>query len=643
MLRIKFLLENKEIQVEQGENLLDGARKAGIVIDAPCNGNLSCGKCKVKIVSGKVDSASSHHISHEELEKGYVLACNTRIIEDIVVEVPTEASAFMHGMKIDDLSSERDQEIFERAKRQVLDHGMTFKSYVQKEYIEIDVPTLDDNISDWDRIKRYLRNHLGYTQVFCRLQMLRKIPGILRGSDFKVTITHIPRGKGRTTIVNMEVGDTTNRLYGIAVDIGTTSVAACLVDLYNGSLLAKASMGNAQIKYGADVINRIIFAAKGDGLQKLNDAIIYETINPLIRKMLNSAKVDKDEVIAFVAAGNTTMAHLLLGVYPDYLRREPYIPAFLRAPFIKASELEIEVNPETFLYIVPSVASYVGGDITAGVLSSGIWSVEENVLFIDLGTNGEIVFGNKDFLMTCACSAGPAFEGGEISCGMRATDGAIDRISIDRETYESQFKVIGDKKPLGICGSGIIDLISEMMICGIMDRRGKLNRDLHISRIRVDEHGIGEYILAFKEAYGMEKDLTINEVDIDNFIRAKGAIYSGASVLLSSLGMDFTMIDRVYIAGGIGNSLNIQNSIRIGMLPDIEENKFMYIGNSSLMGAYLTLMSEDGRHKLEDIANQMTYVELSVHPNYMDEFVSACFLPHTDIEMFPNVKKLLEE
>jgi uncharacterized 2Fe-2S/4Fe-4S cluster protein (DUF4445 family) len=643
VVKIKFILENKEIYVPRGENLLEAARKSGVIIDAPCNGNLSCGKCKVKIIDGKVDTKKSHHITDEEWNEDYVLACNSKVVEDITVKVPRETFAFMKDVKIDDLSNQKDREIFERAKRQVLNNGMEFKSYVRKDYLEVDTPTLDDNISDWDRIKRHLRNHLGYTHVFCRLPMLRRIPQILRKSDFKVTITHIPRGNGRTTIVNMEKGDTSSRLFGVAIDIGTTSVSACLVDLYNGELLSKASSGNAQIKYGADVINRIIFSTKGDGLEKLNQAIIHETINPLLTKMFKSAQVDKDEVIAFVAAGNTTMAHLLLGVYPDYLRREPYIPAFLRAPFIKASELGIDVNPETFLYIVPSVASYVGGDITAGVLSSGIWASDKNVLFIDLGTNGEIVFGNKDFLMTCACSAGPAFEGGEISCGMRATNGAIDTIKISDKTYEPQFTVIGDENPIGICGSGIIDLISEMMFCGIIDRRGKLNRDLDTHRIRFDEHGMGEYIVVFKDEYELSKDITINEVDIDNFIRAKGAIYSGASVLLSSLGMDFSMLDKVYIAGGIGNSLNIKNSIAIGMLPDIDEDKFMYIGNSSLMGCYLTLMSEDGRHKLEEIANHITYVELSVYSSYMDEFVSACFLPHTNMEKFPTVKQLLKE
>lgn len=464
----------------------------------------------------------------------------------------------------------------------------------------------------------------------------------MRSAEFKVTITHIPRGKDKTTIVNMEIGDTTDRLYGIALDIGTTSVAACLVDLYEGKLIAKASAGNAQMKYGADVIHRIIYAGKGDGLEKLNKAIVHETINPILNKMYQEANIDKNEVAAFVAAGNTTMAHMLLGVSPDYLRLEPYIPAFSKAPFIKASELGLETNPETFLYILPSVASYVGGDITAGVLSSGIWAVEENILFIDLGTNGEIVFGNKDYMVTCACSAGPAFEGGEISCGMRAASGAIERVEINQQTLEPMLTIINDEKPKGICGSGIIDLIAEMLKKGIVDRRGKINKNLDNKRIRLDDYDIGEYVIAFKEEWNIEEDITITEIDVDNFIKAKGAVYSGVASLLSSLGMDFSIIDKIYIAGGIGNSLSIEKSIEIGLFPDVEREKFLYIGNSSLMGCYLTLMSEDARRKMESFSKEMTYIELSTYPSYMDEFVSACFLPHTDIQRFPTVQKLLE-
>ena len=640
MIKVLFKSHDKEVYCNKGELLLDVARMADIFIDAPCNGNVSCGKCKVKLLNGKVDTEKTRHISDDEIKQGYILACNSRVVSDIEVDVPSKLSSSMYGMKIEGGGKEKDEAIFNRAKEIAENHNLKFCTNIRKKYIELSEPTLDDNISDVDRIQRYVRHHLGYNEIDFRLDILRKIPILLRESDFKVTLTYVKK-KNKLTIIDIEPGNTGESLYGVAIDIGTTSVVVCLVDLVEQVLIDKASSGNAQIKYGADVINRIVFSTKKNGLNELHKAIIHETINPLLNSIYEKNNINKDNVISVVASGNTTMASLFLGVYPDYLRREPYIPPFLRSPKIMGENVELDVNPSAYVYLAPNVASYVGGDITAGVLSAGIWASEENVLFIDLGTNGEIVFGNQDFMMSCACSAGPAFEGGGIRCGMRASCGAIESIKIDPKTLEPRLSMIGNCDPIGICGSGIIDLICQMILTGVIDRRGKIQKELDNRRIRFDEHGIGEYVLAFKEEYNLENDITVNEVDIDNFIRAKGAIYSGASVLLQSLGMDFSVIDKVYIAGGIGNSLNIENAITIGLLPDVEREKFQYIGNSSLVGSYLALISRDAKNKLEEIASQMTYVELSVYPGYMDEFVSACFLPHTNIEDFPTVKALL--
>ena len=640
MIKVLFKSHDKEVYCNKGELLLDVARKADIFIDAPCNGNVSCGKCKVKLLNGKVNTEKTRHISDDEIKQGYILACNSRVVSDIEIDVPSKLSSSMYGMKIEGGEREKDEAIFNRAKKIAENHNLKFCTNIRKKYIELSEPTLDDNISDVDRIQRYVRHHLGYDEIDFRLDILRKIPILLRESDFKITLTYVQK-KNKLTIIDIEPGDTGKSLYGIAIDIGTTSVVVCLVDLVEQVLIDKASSGNAQIKYGADVINRIVFATKKNGLDELHKAIIHETINPLLYSIYEKNNINRDDVISVVASGNTTMASLFLGVYPDYLRREPYIPPFLKSPKIMGEDVGLDVNPSAYVYLAPNVASYVGGDITAGVLSAGIWASEENVLFIDLGTNGEIVFGNQDFMMSCACSAGPAFEGGGIRCGMRASCGAIENIKINPVTFEPKLGIIGECDPIGICGSGIIDLICQMTLTGVIDRRGKIQKELNTSRIRFDEHGIGEYILAFKNEYGLENDITVNEVDIDNFIRAKGAIYSGASVLLESLGMDFSVIDKVYIAGGIGNNLNIENSITIGLLPDVEREKFQYIGNSSLVGSYLALISRDSKNKLEEIASQMTYVELSVYPGYMDEFVSACFLPHTNIENFPTVKDLL--
>lgn len=642
MVKVTFTSHNKEIYCNKGDKLLDVARDAEIFIDAPCNGNVSCGKCKVRLIKGKVDTEKTHHIRDEEWNQGYILACNTKVIEDIDIEVPSKLSSPMYGMKIEGSDKKKDKEVFDRAKKIIEENNFEFKTNIVKTYIEIEEPTLDDNISDIDRIERHVRNNLGYDEIDFTIELLRKVPTVIREDNFKVTITYIKK-KNKITILNIESGNTENKLYGVAIDIGTTSVVVCLVDLYTKEIVDKASSGNAQIKYGADVIHRIVYSTKKNGLKELNEAIIEDTINPLLHSIYTKNNVDKDNVVSLVVAGNTTMTSLFLGVYTDFLRQEPFIPPFLKSPRLIGKDVGLNINDSAYVFLAPSVASYVGGDITAGVLSAGIWSSEENVLFIDLGTNGEIVFGNQDYMMSCACSAGPAFEGGGISCGMRASNGAIEKVKIDKETLKPTLTTIGDVSPIGICGSGIIDLICQMLLTGIIDRRGKIHRDIDNERIIFNEYEIGEYVLAFKEEYNLDHDITINEVDIDNFIKAKGAIYSGASVLIESLGMDFSVIDKVYIAGGIGNNLDIENSILIGLLPDIEREKFIYIGNSSLVGSYLALISKDAKKKLQEIGSEITYVELSVYPTYMDEFISACFLPHTNIEQFPTIKSKLGE
>lgn len=642
MVKVTFTSHNKEIYCNKGDKLLDVARDADIFIDAPCNGNVSCGKCKVRLIKGKVDTEKTHHIRDEEWNQGYILACNTKVIEDIDIEVPSKLSSPMYGMKIEGSDKKKDKEVFDRAKKIIEENNFEFKTNIVKTYIEIEEPTLDDNISDIDRIERHVRNNLGYDEIDFTIELLRKVPTVIREDNFKVTITYIKK-KNKITILNIESGNTENKLYGVAIDIGTTSVVVCLVDLYTKEIIDKASSGNAQIKYGADVIHRIVYSTKKNGLKELNEAIIEDTINPLLHSIYTKNNVDKDNVVSLVVAGNTTMTSLFLGVYTDFLRQEPFIPPFLKSPRLIGKDVGLNINDSAYVFLAPSVASYVGGDITSGVLSAGIWSSEENVLFIDLGTNGEIVFGNQDYMMSCACSAGPAFEGGGISCGMRASNGAIEKVKIDKETLKPTLTTIGDVSPIGICGSGIIDLICQMLLTGIIDRRGKIHRDIDNERIIFNEYEIGEYVLAFKEEYNLDHDITINEVDIDNFIKAKGAIYSGASVLIESLGMDFSVIDKVYIAGGIGNNLDIENSILIGLLPDIEREKFIYIGNSSLVGSYLALISKDAKKKLQEIGSEITYVELSVYPTYMDEFISACFLPHTNIEQFPTIKSKLGE
>ena len=421
-----------------------------------------------------------------------------------------------------------------------------------------------------------------------------------------------------------------------AIDIGTTTVSMVLADLESGRLLAKGSSGNGQIRYGADVINRIIQQSRPGGRKKLQDAIIQETLTPILANLCRTAGISAKSILQLCVGANTTMNHLFVGVDAESVRMEPYIPSFFHWDGLLAGDLHLPANPLAPVRIAPNIGSYVGGDITAGTLASMIWDKDEMSLFIDLGTNGEIVFGNRDFLMSCACSAGPAFEGGDISCGMRATDGAIEACTLDKETMEPSLSIVGDgdQKPVGICGSGIIDIISELFRCSIINAKGLFVREGR--RVRRDAHGMGRFVLAEAEESETGREISLNEVDIDNFIRAKGAIFSAIDTLLSSVDMTVDMIDKVYVAGGIGSGINMKNAVNIGMFPDVELEKFAYIGNASLTGAYAMVMSDQANAKCAEVAANMTYLELSTYPGYMDAFVAACFLPHTDTRLFPH-------
>ena len=639
MFKVTFSFEDGsmvETFANAGDNLLEVARSANVAIDAPCSGNGACGKCRVQLKSGELESKKTLHISDEEYQAGWRLSCCSKISADVNVLVPDIASAYKRRMKIADLSSKEEIAIFENAKSDIQLAGIELKNSLEVVDVLMDVPSLDDTMPDNERLTRALRKYLNINRVRIPYVVLKKLPDVLRENNFAVKCVI------RATSDDMYVYDIFGKdedvvIGGLAIDIGTTTVSAVLINMENGEILAKSSAGNGQIRFGADVINRIVESQKPGGQKKLQDAVIKETINPMIHEMCKSAKFPKDHIYRMCVASNTTMNHLFAGINADPLRTEPYIPAFFKTNSLFASDVGVDINKDAHIIMAPNIGSYVGGDITAGTLVSQIWNRPEFSLFIDLGTNGELVFGNSDFMMSCACSAGPAFEGGDISCGMRATDGAIEACTIDKETMEPTYKIVGDPgtKPVGLCGSGIIDVISELYICGIINPKGKFIREG--KRIKHDKYGMGSYILAFEEEAGSVKDVEITEVDIDNFIRAKGAIFSAIRTMLTSLDFDVSMIDDVYVAGGIGSGINMQNAVNIGMFPDIPIEKFHYIGNSSLTGAYLMLLSTPAEKKTYELASNMTYMELSTVPIYMDEFVGACFIPHTDTSMFPTV------
>ena len=639
MYQVIFTFENGAAPVTAtaapGETLLETARAANVAIDAPCSGNGSCGKCRVKLLEGTVEGLQTSHITDEDYAAGWRLSCASKVSSDVTVMVPDIASAYQSRMKTADLSTGEEVAIFTRLEEDLKAAGVDFSNDFVETEVTMEEPTLEDTMPDTERLTMALEGALGCDKVCLSYPTVHKLARVLRQSGFHVAVAGTLKD-GVFHAMDVRNANEPQPMCGLAIDIGTTTVSAVITDLKTGRLLAKGSGGNGQIRYGADVINRIVEQGRKGGVERLQKAIVEETLQPLTRALCASAKVDADRILRCCVASNTTMNHLLLGVDADPVRMEPYIPTFFHWDGLKAGDIRFVANPDAKVVLAPNIGSYVGGDITAGTLTSRIWDKDEFSLFIDLGTNGEIVFGNRDFMMSCACSAGPAFEGGDISCGMRATDGAVEAVTIDRETLEPTLSIVGKEgqKPVGICGSGIIDVIAELYRTSAISAKGHFVRENR--RILQDEHGMGRYVLAFSNESDTGREIAITEVDIECFIRAKGAIFSAIHIMLSSLDMDVSVLEHIYVAGGIGSGINMENAVRIGMFPDVDRELFQYIGNSSLAGAYALVLSNAAEEKVHELASNMTYLELSTEPKYMEEFVAACFLPHTNKELFPS-------
>jgi len=638
--KITFLPDKKSVEAAKGQHILSAAISAGIYINSSCGGDGVCGRCKILIKKGDYRTEPTGRISQDEKKKGYVLACLTSVQGDLTVEVPPESRLDLAKVSEEDSRFLRLRGIYSQAedvekgeslvKKGVFSHS----PLATKVFLKLPKPTLEDNLSDLDRVYREIRKGRDIPVMQTGLANIKRLGGLLRDSDWKVTATLGKRNE-TTEIVLIEAGDTSKNNYGVAFDIGTTTVSGQLVDLNTKKVLASKATHNAQAVFGSDVITRIIYASEGDGLERLHHAVI-DNMNAIIKAIIDENKINMNNITGVMCAGNTTMVHLLLRLDPTYIRREPYIPTANTVPVIRAAEAGIKINPRGLLECVPGVSTYVGGDITAGVLASGMDMQDKLTLLIDVGTNGEIVLGNKEWLVCCSASAGPAFEGSGVACGMRATQGAIQRVEIG-DKLDPKLTTIGEKPPRGICGSGYIDALAELFLHGIMNRDGKIDSAIKTDRIRDSEFG-KEFVLAFKKDAGAERDVVITEQDIENLKRSKGAIFAAASILLKKLSLKAEDIENIYIAGGFGTYLNIEKAIAIGLLPDLDRKKFSFIGNSSLAGAREILLSYDAMRDAERIAAKMTYMELSVEPSYMDEYVSSLFFPHTDIARFPSVK-----
>ncbi|MDR0630128.1 MAG: ASKHA domain-containing protein [Treponema sp.] len=628
-----------------GESLLDAARRANLALDAPCAGNGSCGKCRVKLLAGTVKSGPDRHVSPREFAEGQRLACTSLVISDIEVQVSGTALAYRDRIKVSGRGAARERNIFRALQKNLREMGLERDSGLELAAVKLEDPKNGDPTADRERLLRKIAAQTGLARedIGFSLHALRRIPQALRQADFSLLCVLRREGAGREegsktgiTVMDVFPGNASPPpvIAGLAIDIGTTTVSALMADLLSGEILTTGSAGNGQIRYGADVISRIIESTRPGGLERLRSAVTEECVAPLIRDMSETAGLRPENIYRIAVAANTTMTHLFMGVSPEYLRLEPYVPAFFESGPLKSAGLNLGAHPDADVLIAPAIGSYVGGDISAGVFASMIFKKETLSLFVDLGTNGELALGNSEFIMSCACSAGPAFEGGDISCGMRATDGAIEACRVNKGTLEPVITVVGamDQKPIGICGSGLIDLIGELFRCGIINAKGKFIKEG--KRIRRDEWGMAGYVAAFAEDTAGGRDVVLSEPDIDNFIRAKGAIFSAIRTMLAVLDFDVGAIEDVYVAGGIGGGINMQQAIRIGMLPNLPLKKYRYIGNSSMHGAFAMLTARRAGEMISGISRGMTYLELSSHPGYMDEFVAACFLPHTNGALF---------
>jgi uncharacterized 2Fe-2S/4Fe-4S cluster protein (DUF4445 family) len=639
--RIRFSPDQRETSVEEGRTLLEAARKAGVYVGGVCGGEGICGKCRVIVREGEVEGESTEFLTRDEIRRGYVLACQVVPRSDLVIEVPPESRlAGYAGIGKD---SERFRDFTHRGPQRA---PAALAPLIEKLYLVLPEPTLDDPTADQERLLRAVsRQRPGPFQM--GLKITRELPRILRRFepgrsswrwtwDGRVTAAVGPRSDVNE-VLYVERGDTTDRNFGLALDVGTTTVVGHLVDLRSGTTREAAAKYNSQIKFGADVISRINNARQPGGAEAMHQAVIQD-VETLIDDLVQRSHIGRRDIHCVVAAGNTSMLHFLLGLEADLIRLSPFVPATTTPPPVRAAEVGLRIHPRGILYTMPMVGSFVGGDITAGILVSGIHQSDELSLLLDIGTNGEVVLGNKDFLVACSASAGPAFEGGSVTCGMRAASGAIDSVQVFPREPAVAATTIDGCPPVGLCGTGLIDALAGMFLAGIVDRSGRFTAADRGGRFRVsEEDGRPGFLLVPAEQSGSGRDIVITQSDVENLIRTKGSIYAAADSLVHSVGLSFGDVRRLYIAGAFGNRLDISSCIAIGLLPEIPLERIHFIGNSSVAGAKLAMLDRTLFEDVQRIRDRITYRELMVDPGYMERFTSACFLPHTDLARFPSV------
>ena len=656
---VTFLPTGRTSRVQAGTELLTAARKAGLHVNASCGGAGVCGKCQVVIEQGTVLGGKSQKIPAESYEQGYRQACSAQVCEDVSVRIPEESSRRKGGLgtAIPQRNHAR-RHIFNMEE---LKQEGGWSPSVEKVCIELVPPVGHDNRADAGRLLQGLSAQYNRRCELKSLVFLRKLGKALRQDNFQATVTlEVPVNQAaRYRLIDIQPGYQCHRSFGLAFDIGTTTVYGVLIDLETGKFLAEASCYNPQMSYGEDVISRIIHAEKPEGLDVMQNLVI-KAMNRLITEMLAQAQtalsdklservldrlghvpVTRDEINSVSIAGNTTMTHLLLHLDPSSIRRAPYVPTSTFFPSFRAREIGLDLSDTCASLVYPSISSYVGGDIVAGVMASGMYRSEQLTLFIDVGTNAEIVIGNRDWLACAACSAGPAFEGGGITHGIRAVEGAISDFSLNPETLEPMNITEGGKAPIGICGSGLLIIVATLFEHGLLNQSGKFH-PLDHPRIREGQSG-QEYVLAWQDECAADHDIVINEVDIENFIRAKGAIFAGIATVLQQVGLLVGDLERIILAGGFGSYIDLDSAMSVGLLPEVDPEKILYLGNGSLAGSWMCELSNHIRRDVVEAVRKMTSFELSEIPGFKDQYMASMFLPHTDLGLFPRIAQRVRE
>jgi uncharacterized 2Fe-2S/4Fe-4S cluster protein (DUF4445 family) len=616
-----------KIEVPAGTVLLEAANKAGVYLSSICGGDGYCGKCKIVIDQGQFQSKPTALLTPNESRENVVLACQTKVLSDMTVTVPR-----FHTLETSQILMDSDAQRISKLAGEVEAGVFKFDPLVQKLYLEISPPTVQDHTADHERLYLAIREQIDAPVMQTGFRILQKLSGVLQSSGYKVTVTIGRRGE-TTEVIEVEAGNHSDRNVAVAVDIGTTTVVAHLVDLTKATTIDTEATYNSQINFGDDYIRRIIYAEENNAFDEMQNRIVND-VNNLIVTLATRQKIDLQDITTVICAGNTAMVHFLLNLDPTRIRREPYIASASFIPPIRAAEAGIQINKRGLLYCLPSVAAYVGSDVVAGVLATRIYTRKGISLFADIGTNGEVVLGNRDWLVCASSSAGPAFEGSGVKHGMRAGAGAIEKLTIlDEGSIE--FKTIGGTRPVGICGSGLLDTLAELFTSGIIDRTGRFAVDSDRYRVTKGEDGLQFQLVGGGDGH---QEIVITQPDINNLIRSKAGVFAAIRVLMESTQIKTKDLEGVYLAGGFGNFLNVAHAVTIGMLPDVPLEKIHFVGNTSIAGAKTVLLSCKALKAAEKIAQSMTYFDLMSHPKYMDEFVRANFLPHTDLSLFPSVK-----